>query len=73
MLVVSLPLSVILESAQAFHSVKTVGNGIIQPSDINCIWPGVFDAMVCTKPSITGINHSAVKQIINQLVTNSKP
>jgi len=57
----------ILESAQAFHSVRTVRNGAIQPSDVDHMQLGVFYAMVHTKPSITGINHGAVKQMINQL------
>ena len=36
--------------------------------DVNHMWPGMFYAIVHTKPSITGINCGTVKQMINQLL-----
>ena len=67
-MVVLLPLSMVLESAQVFYGIRTVGNGTIQSLGVDCMWLDVFYAMVCTKPSIIGINHGVVKQIINQLL-----
>ena len=58
----------VLESAQVFHGVRTVGNRNIQPLGVDCMWLDVFYAMVCTKLSIIRINHGAIKQIINQLL-----